>query len=77
MAVPKKRMSKSQSGQRRAHDAIRKLPATTLCESCGAVKLMHHVCLECGTYRGLSVMAVKSKGGDVAGEAAAEGSDLG
>lgn len=56
MAVPKKRTSKSQKGQRRAHDFIKTIPATQICQSCGALKRMHHICMECGTYRGAQVL---------------------
>lgn len=56
MAVPKKRTSKSAKGMRRAHDAIRTTAAVEVCEACGAPKLRHHVCLECGTFRGTQVL---------------------
>lgn len=59
MAVPKKRTSKSAKGMRRAHDFIKTIPATQLCDTCGALKRMHHICLECGSYRGQQVLASK------------------
>jgi large subunit ribosomal protein L32 len=57
MAVPKKRMSRSQRGQRRAHDAIKLTVAIQTCPSCGAAMQRHHVCAACGEYRGVKVFA--------------------
>jgi len=59
MAVPKKRTSKSRKGMRRAHDFIKTTPAVEVCEACGAPKLRHHVCAQCGTYRGTQVLAAR------------------
>jgi large subunit ribosomal protein L32 len=55
MAVPKKRMSRSQTGQRRAHDALKLTAAVESCPDCGASKLRHRVCDACGSYRGRKV----------------------
>ncbi len=57
MAVPKKRMSRSQTGQRRAHDALKLTAAVESCPDCGASKLRHRVCGECGSYRGRKIFA--------------------
>lgn len=57
MPVPKKRMSRSQTGQRRAHDAIKLTAAIESCPDCGAPKLRHRVCDACGSYRGRKVFA--------------------
>lgn len=57
MAVPKKRTSKSRKRMRRAHDHLVFTAATMDCPSCGAVKLRHHICGECGTYREQQVVA--------------------
>lgn len=59
MAVPKKRTSKTRKGMRRAHDFLTATAAVEVCESCGRPKLRHHVCLECGTYRGAQVLPSK------------------
>ena len=56
MAVPKKRTSKSRKGMRRSHHAIKPTAAVESCPSCGELKLRHHACAECGTYRGLQVL---------------------
>jgi large subunit ribosomal protein L32 len=57
MAVPKKRMSRSQTGQRRAHDAIKLTAAVESCPDCGSSKLRHRVCPDCGSYRGRKIFA--------------------
>jgi len=56
MAVPKKRTSKSRRGMRRAHDSIKFTANVDVCPSCGALKLRHRVCEECGTYKGKQVV---------------------
>lgn len=56
MAVPKKRTSKSRKGMRRAHHHIRYSAASVACEECGELRLRHHVCLSCGSYRGKQVL---------------------
>lgn len=58
MAVPKKRTSKSRKGMRRAHDFIQHTAAAEACPSCGELKLRHHVCDACGTYRGKQILTV-------------------
>jgi large subunit ribosomal protein L32 len=57
MAVPKKRMSRSRRGMRRAHDHITPTAATEACPNCGELKLRHHMCGACGQYRGRTVVA--------------------
>ena len=59
MAVPKKRTSKSRKGMRRSHDGIKFNAAVMACPSCGEPKLMHHVCQNCGTYRGMQIFEPK------------------
>ena len=51
MAVPKRRKSRSKRDSRRATHRISATPFT-ICETCGAPKLRHRVCPECGMYRG-------------------------
>ena len=55
MAVPKKRTSKARKGMRRSHHALVHTAATMMCPECGELKLMHHVCASCGSYRGRQV----------------------
>ncbi|NLA24574.1 MAG: 50S ribosomal protein L32 [Bacteroidales bacterium] len=51
MAHPKRRSSKTRGRKRRTHY---KAPAMQLstCSNCGASVIYHHVCPECGFYRG-------------------------
>ena len=58
MAVPKKKISKSRRGQRRAHDA---LPANSYreCPNCGEFKRPHHLCAACGYYDGREVVELE------------------
>ncbi|MCJ7775806.1 MAG: 50S ribosomal protein L32 [Desulfobulbaceae bacterium] len=55
MAVPKKKKSKSKRNMRRAHDSIN-MPGVTTCPHCHEPVLPHHVCPECGTYRGKTIV---------------------
>ena len=57
MAVPKKKMSKSQRDQRRAHDHLTFTAAVEECANCGESKLRHHVSSHCGVYKGVQVTA--------------------
>jgi len=59
MAVPTGKKSKSKKRMRRAnHDRIT-LPDVTDCADCGADVLAHHVCPECGFYRGREVVVME------------------
>ncbi len=55
MAVPKKRKSKSKRNMRRSHDHVT-LPNVSLCPQCHEAVLPHHVCPQCGTYRGREIL---------------------
>ncbi len=55
MAVPKHKISKSKKRKRRTHQKI-SAPSLSTCAQCGEVKLPHHVCPECGGYRGRTVV---------------------
>jgi large subunit ribosomal protein L32 len=55
MPNPKRRHSKSRSRKRRAHDAL-KFANLTACPNCGAKKLPHRVCADCGFYAGRTVI---------------------
>ena len=59
MAVPKRKVSKSRKGMRRAHLAIGK-PNLRPCPNCGAYHLSHTVCPECGFYKGRQVLIPKA-----------------
>jgi large subunit ribosomal protein L32 len=51
VAVPKRKTSKTRKNWRRAHHALA-APARARCPQCGASRLPHRVCSECGHYRG-------------------------
>ncbi|MCY3805050.1 MAG: 50S ribosomal protein L32 [bacterium] len=51
MAVPKKKTSKSRSRSRRAAAWRLRAPSRSSCSRCGAAKLPHRVCGQCGWYR--------------------------
>lgn len=55
MAVPKKKMSRSRTRQRKAAWKVSRTP-TTRCPQCDSPKLPHRVCPECGTYKGREVI---------------------
>jgi large subunit ribosomal protein L32 len=56
--LPKRKISKGRRDRRRAHDALkaRKLVA---CTNCGEMRLPHHVCPNCGHYKGREVVSVE------------------
>lgn len=56
MAVPKSRWSKARSRRARAQYKV-KAPALATCPQCKAQKLPHHVCKQCGYYKGREVVA--------------------
>ena len=63
MPVPKKRKSPMRRDSRRAHHDKVVMPPMTYCTNpeCGAPVLPHHVCAECGQYRGEAVIEVVSE----------------
>ncbi len=59
-ALPKERVSKARRDRRRAHDHLT-APTLTTCENCGEARLAHHICPNCGQYKGRQVLADKRK----------------
>jgi large subunit ribosomal protein L32 len=57
--LPKKRHSRSRRNKRRSHDAL-SLQHLVRCENCGNYHQSHHVCPNCGTYKGETVIEVES-----------------
>ncbi len=55
MAVPKRKTSKSRRDKRRTHQKT-EAPNVIPCDQCGEPKLPHHVCPECGYYKGRNVI---------------------
>ncbi len=59
MANPRSKMSKTRRDKRRTHYKAT-APALTKCSNCGATIQMHHVCPECGYYRGQLAIATET-----------------
>ena len=55
MAHPKHRHSKTRRDKRRTHDKAT-APTLATCSNCGASVKLHHICPECGYYRGKQVI---------------------
>ena len=55
MAVPKRKISRSQKGKRRIHQKVA-APGTSVCPQCKEVKLAHRICSNCGYYNGKEVI---------------------
>jgi large subunit ribosomal protein L32 len=58
MPVPKQKMAKARTRQRRAHDAL-STPAVSTCAKCGESKTPHRVCSHCGYYKGRKVLEIE------------------
>jgi len=54
-ALPKRKISKSRRDKRRTHDALSTYHLVP-CSECGQMHRSHHVCLNCGTYKGFQVL---------------------
>lgn len=57
MAHPKRKTSKSRRDKRRSHHRLADVNLAE-CKNCGALHRYHHVCMECGYYRGRQVLTV-------------------
>jgi large subunit ribosomal protein L32 len=57
MAVPKRKMSRSNTRHRRAQWKVSAV-ATVECPQCKSAKLPHAACGVCGTYNGRQVLEV-------------------
>ena len=55
MAHPKSRISKKRRDKRRTHHKAA-MPTLATCSNCGATVKYHHICSECGYYRGKQVI---------------------
>ena len=51
MPNPKRRFSKTRTAKRRTHHKL-DVPQLSSCSNCGTAVMYHHVCPECGYYRG-------------------------
>ncbi|MBI4356213.1 MAG: 50S ribosomal protein L32 [Candidatus Omnitrophica bacterium] len=59
MALPKRRHSKTRRDKSRTHHGLIP-PQLAPCKQCGALRLPHRVCPQCGTYRGRQVIKMGS-----------------
>ncbi|NNN11310.1 MAG: 50S ribosomal protein L32 [Acidimicrobiaceae bacterium] len=58
MAVPKKKTSKAKGRSRKASAWRLELPNRSTCPSCRVSKRPHHVCGNCGWYKGRQAVEV-------------------
>jgi large subunit ribosomal protein L32 len=59
-ALPKQRISRHRQGNRRRHHYI-VVPHLVACKHCGEMRLSHHVCPNCGMYRGRQVIQIEER----------------
>ena len=60
MAVPKRKVSRTNRDKRRTHDRIRVVNIVE-CSRCHSKKLAHHVCLSCGYYKNVEIIPQEKK----------------
>jgi len=60
VALPKRRISKGRGGRRSSHLAL-KPTRLVPCPQCHEMRLPHHVCPSCGSYKGTEVIEIKTK----------------
>lgn len=60
MSTPKRRHSKTRGRKRRTHYKLDEL-SVVKCSNCGHAALPHHVCSNCGYYKGRQVIVKKEK----------------
>ena len=53
--LPKRKTSRGRQHRRRSHLALTPQKLVP-CPQCHALRLPHHVCPECGTYKGVTVI---------------------
>lgn len=54
------RHTRAHTKNRRAHHAL-EMPRLSACQKCGAAQLPHHMCGNCGYYRGRQVIDMAAK----------------
>lgn len=59
-ALPKRRISKGAGGRRSSHLALKAIQLVP-CPTCHEMMLPHHVCPNCGSYKGTEVIEIKTK----------------
>ncbi len=60
MAVPKRKVSRSRRGKRRAHQHL-VLPSLASCPRCKSPKMPHRVCPHCGYYKNKAFLEIEEK----------------
>jgi len=59
MAHPKRKTSKTRRNKRRSHHGIDNVQLSE-CSNCGELHRRHHICQECGYYRGRQILDVNN-----------------
>ncbi len=59
-ALPKRKLSKGRSARRRSHLALAAVQLVP-CPQCHELRRPHHICPNCGTYRGHKYIEVEAK----------------
>ncbi len=59
MAVPKRKTGRARTHSRRSANDVIETKGRSICPQCGAVKLPHHVCGNCGYYRDREVIVTE------------------
>ena len=57
---PKRKISKGRRDRRRAHDALTPMHLVR-CSHCSSMRLPHHACPDCGTYKGRTVLDIETE----------------
>jgi len=60
MALPKRKVFRGRRDRRRSHLAL-KAKNLVPCPQCHTLRRPHHVCPTCGSYKGIEVVAAKSR----------------
>jgi large subunit ribosomal protein L32 len=58
MAEPKKKLTRTRSGNRRSHRRLTVVKASK-CQNCGAPVVPHRICKTCGFYKGKQVIDIR------------------
>lgn len=58
--VIRMRHTRAHTANRRSHHALKE-PTLVVCSNCGAKHRPHHMCLECGFYKGRMVVDMSAK----------------
>ena len=59
MAVPKQKKGRGATHTRRSANSKLAAPSRSVCPQCGAPKLTHHVCPNCGYYKDREVIVTE------------------